>query len=179
MNIYAGAFLYCLPEVDAFFCLLKFMNNCCPTYMNLRNNRIPGVYQAVKLFVEILENFDPELSRRISNTNIPHEAFVMSTLHGLNVTLKPYDEWLNLWDAAMALGVHFHVIFAVARVILIRDQILVENVSPNTFLGHKKWPELSAKTIINLSMSIVHSMSNDVYERLLRHPMELYPNATV
>jgi len=174
MNIYAAAFLYCMPEVDAFFCLKKFMIDHCPMYMNLRHQRIPGVYQAVKLFGEVLGKFDPELAQHISKANIPLEALVMSTLHGLNVTLAPYDEWLKLWDFSLALGVHFHVIFAVARVILIREQLFSAD-SPNTFLAHKKWPELRASSIINLAMVILQSLSESLYDRLVRHTLGALP----
>jgi len=169
VNCYAAPFLYVMPELDAFHCLCKLMKWHCPLYLNARMHNMPGVYKGVSLFGEILDEMDPDLSKYLNSKNMIPETYAFSTVQGMNISLSPYTEWLQLWDVALCLGVHLHLMFAVARVLLIREQ-LFKAEHPNDFLGHKRWPALQARTIINVGMQIVRCLPENLYTRVLYHP---------
>jgi len=172
VNCYASAFLYVMPELDAFHCLCKLMKWHCPLYMKSGTNNMSGVYKAVKLFGDILSEMDPDLAQYLTSREMITETYAFSTVQGMNISLSPYTEWLQLWDIAICLGVHLHLIFAVARVLLIRE-LLFKADHPNDFLGHKRWPPLPSRTIINIGMQIVRSLPENLYTRVLYHPFHV------
>jgi len=169
VNCYTAPFLYVMPELDAFHCLCKLMKWHCPLYLKAGTNNMPGVYKGVTLFGEILAEMDPEISRYLQSKNMIPETYAFSTVHGMNISLSPYTEWLQLWDVALCLGVHLHLMFAVARVLLIREQ-LFKAEHPNDYLGHKRWPALQARTVINVGMQIVRCLPENLYTSVLYHP---------
>jgi cell cycle arrest protein BUB2 len=167
VNCYVAPLLYVMPELDAFHCLCKLTKWHCPLYLSEANN-VPGVFRAVDLFVEILTEMDPELAQYLEPKIKPF-TYAFAAIQGMNINLRPTTEWLQLWDVALCLGIHLHLIFTVARVLLIREQ-LFKAIHPNDYLGHNRWPPLPAKTIINLGMHIVRSLPENLYAKVLYHP---------
>jgi len=51
MNVLAAPFLYTMPsEVEAFYCFAKFIEECCPLYVQ---PTLEGVHRGLKVKVEI------------------------------------------------------------------------------------------------------------------------------
>eukprot|EP01123_Difflugia_compressa_P007350 TRINITY_DN20086_c0_g1_i1.p1 TRINITY_DN20086_c0_g1~~TRINITY_DN20086_c0_g1_i1.p1 ORF type:complete len:166 (+),score=18.87 TRINITY_DN20086_c0_g1_i1:194-691(+) len=158
-----------MPELDAFHCLCKLMRSHCPLYLKTPNQNVPGVYKAMELFGDVLKEIDPDLDQFLISKKMIPTTYAFSAVQGMNITLSPLREWLQLWDIAICLGVHLHLIFAVARVLLIREQIM-KSEQPNDLLNPKRWPSLKAKTIVNLGMQIVKCLSEEIYASVLLHP---------
>jgi len=167
VNCYVAPFLYVMPELDAFHCLCKLTKWHCPLYLSEKKH-VAGVWKGVELFLEILKEMDPELEQHLKPKSDPL-TYAVPAIQGMNISLKPITEWLQLWDVALCLGIHLHLIFTVARVLLIRDQLLRTEI-PNDYLGHNRWPPLPAKSIINLGMHIVRSLPENLYTKVLYHP---------
>uniref|UniRef100_A0A6B2LAQ1 Rab-GAP TBC domain-containing protein n=1 Tax=Arcella intermedia TaxID=1963864 RepID=A0A6B2LAQ1_9EUKA len=175
INCYAAPFLYVMPEVDAFFCLVKLMKWHCPLYLSTGASNFPGLIKGVQLFQEILHEMDPELGDHLKKQ--PTETYAWEPIHSMNISLSPYTEWLQLWDMAICLGIHLHLIFAVSRVLLIREPLLAAE-NPNEYLSHKGFSTLSfkAKTVINVGMQIVRMLPENLYTRVLYHPFHTEEN---
>lgn len=41
-----------------------------------------------------------------------------------NANSPPFSELVCLWDVALAMGMHLHLLFAVARMLLMRSRLL-------------------------------------------------------
>jgi len=168
VNCYVAPLLYVMPELDAFHCLCKLTKWHCPLYLSDENN-VSGVWKGVELFMEILKEMDPELAQYLEQKECDPLTYAVPAIQGMNISLRPISEWLQLWDVALCLGIHLHLIFTVARVLLVRDLIRGAD-HPNDYLGHNRWPSLPAKSIINLGMHIVRSLPENLYTKVLYHP---------
>jgi len=55
MNVLAAPFLYTMPsEVEAFYCFAKFIEECCPLYVQ---PTLEGVHRGLKVSVESVSKY--------------------------------------------------------------------------------------------------------------------------
>jgi len=165
MNAICGAFLYVLPELDAFYCFSTLVTGSCHLYLD---STISGVHSAETLLDKILEFVDPELYEYLQNRNY-HPFLFTQPILSLGTATPPLDELLHLWDFYFAFGVHLNVICTISQLLLMRDTLLAH---PSPCSLFRSFPELDAPTILNLSIHIIRQLPDDIYEMLVNHPVE-------
>jgi cell cycle arrest protein BUB2 len=166
LNHLIGPFLYNMPEVDAFFCFMKFMTVHCPTYAE---RHLEGTMAGLMIFDAILAVVDPELSNHLLSHQMPATVYAMTPIQSLNGHVPPFTELLCLWDLYIAFGVHLSLLFVVAQVLLRRDELLATDKLSELLLA-TKWPHLNAKVIIPLALQILHILPPKLYKLLVEHP---------
>ena len=89
MNVLAAPFLYCMPEIDAFYSFAKFVRCRCPTYVQ---PLLEGVHEGVKLLDEILEIVDSELFLYLQSKNLKAEVYAFPTVMTFSACTPPLLE---------------------------------------------------------------------------------------
>ncbi|KAJ5067858.1 mitotic check point protein bub2 [Anaeramoeba ignava] len=163
MNLLCGALLYTMPEIDAFYAFDKLISDHCPLYAV---SQIKGVYQGIYLFDQIVKIVDPELHTFFQQTPDYNKIYFFSPIMSFSAGTPPFTELLHLWDFMFAFGVHLNVVFVVAQVILLRDEIL-KSKNLNDILH--TLPKLNAKLIISISIYLIKQLPDELYEQLVQH----------
>ncbi len=91
---------------------------------------------------------------------------------------QPLSELLKLWDFLLAYGIHLNILCVIAQLILMRDPLLktprqvqvVANSSPMKLL--RTFPDLDASSIIQITLSLIPQIPEDMYDMLVRHPFD-------
>jgi len=164
MNALCGAFLYVLPEVDAFYCFYSLVTEHCFQYLV---PSISGVHEGLELLTKALEYVDPELYRYLLAKGYSG-ALLMHTVLSLNTGTPPLEEVLHLWDFIFAFGIHMNVVFTLAQLILMRDTLLTHSSPCSLF---RSLPPLDSQLIISLSVHLVRQFPPDLYDKMVAHPM--------
>eukprot|EP01135_Chromosphaera_perkinsii_P002925 Nk52_evm36s230 gene=Nk52_evmTU36s230 len=167
MNVLAAPFLFSMPEIDAFYSFAKLVREYCPTYVQ---PTLVGVHAGLNILDEILENVDPELYCYLLSKHLKAELYAFPTVMTFSACTPPLVEVLKLWDFLFAYGPHLNIICAVAQFISLRDQILSSD-SPMKIL--RTLPPLKASSIISLTVNIVNQIPSDLYNKLVRHPIQI------
>jgi len=108
-------------------------------------------------------SFDPAL----------FDAFLMLALWGFNANSPSstrISELLALWDVAIAVGVHMHILFAVARMLLMRDKLLASPNPNSQLLSVNKWPDFEASAVINVAFTTSLALPSELYSLIAAHP---------
>jgi len=163
MNVLCGAFLYVLPEVDAFFAFLSFIAD---NYLYVVPG-IPGVYTGVALLDKILSFVDPELHKHLLSHPPYSPHLLMQFVLSLGTCTPPLDEVLHLWDFYFAFGTHMNIVCTVAQLILMRDTLLAHPTPATQF---RALPTLHAQSIISLAVQLVRQLPSNLYDMLVQHP---------
>ncbi|EFA83505.1 RabGAP/TBC domain-containing protein [Heterostelium album PN500] len=164
MNAICGAFLYVLPELDAFYCFQQLVLHYCHLYLV---PKISGVHTALNILDTILEFVDPELYGYLK-TRSYDPVLLTHAILSLGTSTPPLGELLHLWDFYFAFGIHLNVICTIAQLLLMRDTLLAH---PSPCSLFRSLPELDSETIINLSIHIVRQLPDDLYDLLVDHPI--------
>ncbi|KAG2058987.1 TBC-domain-containing protein [Suillus hirtellus] len=123
MNVLAAPFLYTMPsELEAFFCFAKFIEECCPLYVQ---PTLEGVHRGLKLLDRCLKIVDPELFAYLRMKNLSAEIYAFPSVLTLCACTPPLDQVLQLWDFLLAFGVHLNVLCVIAQLLLMRDEVMV------------------------------------------------------
>ncbi|GAM25021.1 hypothetical protein SAMD00019534_081960, partial [Acytostelium subglobosum LB1] len=165
MNLLSGAFLYVLPELDAFYCFSTMILQYCHRYCL---PKISGVLSALNILDTILEFVDPELYGYLVSSKNYDPQLLTHAIISLGASTPPLGEILKLWDFYLAFGVHMNVIGTVSRLLLMRDSLLAD---PSPCSQFRSLPDLEAETMINLSIHIVRQLPEDLYDLLVDHPI--------
>ncbi|CAJ0843506.1 15005_t:CDS:2 [Entrophospora sp. SA101] len=160
MNVLAAPFLFVMPELDAFYSFSAFIQHFCPLYVT---PNLEG------LLDKCLEIIDSNLFIYLKSKNLTAEIYAFPSVLTFCACTPPLDQVLKLWDFLFAYGVHLNILCVIAQLVLMRNQLL-ESPSPMNLL--RKMPELKAKPIINLTLQLVHQIPKDLYDLLVRHPIE-------
>eukprot|EP01104_Vermistella_antarctica_P015205 TRINITY_DN4931_c1_g1_i1.p1 TRINITY_DN4931_c1_g1~~TRINITY_DN4931_c1_g1_i1.p1 ORF type:complete len:323 (+),score=70.92 TRINITY_DN4931_c1_g1_i1:233-1201(+) len=169
MNVLCAPFLYIMPEVDAYFCFSRFIKVCCPLYAY---ETIKGAHAGVRLADACLNTIDPVLHAHLQSFTPQgqHAAnFLLSPLLSFSGDTPPLEELLRLWDYILAFGAHMNVLITVARVLLIRDDLL-GSMKPLNLI--QKLPTLDAVVILSTTSGIVNQLPSSLYKTLAVHPFE-------
>ncbi|EGG24216.1 RabGAP/TBC domain-containing protein [Cavenderia fasciculata] len=164
MNVICGAFLYVLPELDAFNCFQTLVYQYCYLYLE---PKISGVHTALKILDTVLEFVDPELFGYLKSKSYDSVLLTHAIL-SIGTSTPPLGELLHLWDFYFAFGIHLNVISTISRLLLMRDTLLAH---PSPCSLFRSLPDLDAETIINLSLSIIRQLPDELYELLVDHPV--------
>jgi len=164
MNAICGAFLYVLPEVDAFYCFSALVLEQCHQYLV---PSIAGVYEGLNLLTRALEYVDPELYTYLVSKGYK-EALLMHAVLSLSTGTPPLEEVLHLWDFIFAFGIHMNVVFTLAQLLLMRETLLAHRSPCSLF---RSLPPLDSQLIISLSVQLVRQFPPDLYDKFVAHPM--------
>jgi len=167
MNTICAPFLYCMPEVDAFYAFNKFITKKFPLYWISAHI---GVHAGCMLVDKCLSIVDPELCAYLTKKNHLHSAYVYAfpCVSSLSASVPPFKEVLKLWDFLIAFGPHLNILCVVAQIVSIRNQ-LFKTEQPGEMLNYRKWPPLRARYIISVAMSLLPQIPNDLYEKIMNH----------
>lgn len=168
MNVLAAPFLYTMPsEVEAFYCFAKFIEECCPLYVQ---PTLEGVHRGLKLLDRCLGIVDPDLYAHLRSKNLSAEIYAFPSVLTLCACTPPLDEVLRLWDFLLAFGVHLNVLCVIAQLLLIRDDVMTSS-SPMRLL--RTFPPLEALPVIGIAVTLVRDLPSELYDELVRHPYEI------
>jgi len=168
MNVLAAPFLYTLPsELEAFFCFSKFIEVCCPLYVQ---PTLDGVHRGLKLLDRCLKIVDQELFSYLRSKKLSAEIYAFPSVLTLCACTPPLDQVLKLWDFLLAFGVHLNVLCVIAQLLLMRDEVM-NCPSPMKLL--RTLPPLDAVPVIGIAVTLVRDLPQDLYDELVRHPFEV------
>jgi len=162
MNAICGAFLYVLPEVEAFYCFSTLIKDHCSQYMI---EDLPGVHTALDILGQILQLVDSELYDYLKSHQYK-PPLLMHAILSLGTATPPLTEVLKLWDFYMAFGIHMNVVCTAAQLILMRDNLLAHS-SPCLLL--RVLPNLDAEALISLAVTLAKALPPLLYELLVQH----------
>ena len=165
MNVLAAPFLYTMPsEIEAFYCFSRFIEVCCPLYVQ---PTLAGVHKGLQLLDRCLELLDPPLFAHLRSKKLSAEIYAFPSVLTLCACTPPLPEVLQMWDFLLAFGVHFNVLCVVAQLHIMRNELL-ESPSPMKLLRH--FPPLNAREIIKVTVVLARDIPEDLYEELVKHP---------
>ncbi|KAJ8592327.1 TBC-domain-containing protein [Rhizopogon salebrosus TDB-379] len=168
MNVLAAPFLYTMPsELEAFFCFAKFIEECCPLYVQ---PTLDGVHRGLKLLDRCLKIVDPDLFAYLRMKNLSAELYAFPSILTLCACTPPLDQVLQLWDFLLAFGVHLNVLCVIAQLLLMREEVMASS-SPMRLL--RTFPPLEAVPVIGIAVTLVRDLPADLYDELVRHPYEI------
>ncbi|KZW00728.1 bub2 protein [Exidia glandulosa HHB12029] len=167
MNVLAAPFLYTMPsEVEAFFCFSRFIEQCCPLYVQ---PTLDGVHRGLKLLDRCLKIVDPELFAYLRSKKLSAEIYAFPSVLTLCACTPPLDQVLKLWDFLLAYGVHLNVLCVIAQLLLMRDEVMA---CPSPMRLLRTLPPLEALPVIGIAVTLVRDLPAELYEELVRHPFE-------
>ncbi|SOV09890.1 related to cell cycle arrest protein BUB2 [Ustilago sp. UG-2017a] len=165
MNVLAAPFLYtCESEVEAFACFSRFIEFCCPLYVQ---PTLAGVHRGLQLLDKCLSLLDEPLYTHLRSKNLSAEIYAFPSVMTLCACTPPLPEVLQLWDFLLAFGVHFNVLCIVAQLHIMRVDLLEGN-SPMKSL--RNLPRLDARKIINVTVTLARDIPEELFEELVKHP---------
>jgi len=155
LNLFAGMFLYVMPELDAFHCFERFVSFHCPRYASGADG-MSGVHDATKLADSLLRILDPDLYQHLMEHDMRDMRLMwsFSYLLSFNTFSKPLNEAVILWDFLLAFGVHMNVVCTVARIILLREELMDTKKPFQDFIAHTGAPPLDARRVITLTLQL-------------------------
>jgi len=175
-NNIMATLLFIMPEVDAFYCFSKLLLEYVPSYAK---EKIPGAFQALKLIREILFRIDPTFAKEFYD-KCKQSPPLLEFIIPFNITNDPpskegetesrgdlFLEIFPLWDVALCLGFHVHLVFSAARILLLRDKIITSD-NPNKLFS-PDLPPLESKKILVLALPILYALPEEVEEELIKH----------
>ncbi|KIM19776.1 hypothetical protein M408DRAFT_334273 [Serendipita vermifera MAFF 305830] len=168
MNVLAAPFLYTMPsEVEAFYAFSKFIEQCCPLYVQ---PTLDGVHRGLRLLDRCLEILDLELYSHLRSKKLSAELYAFPSVLTLCACTPPLEEVLRLWDFLLAYGLHLNILCVIGQLLLIRGD-LMSSQSPMKLL--RTFPPLDSQQIIAITVTLVRDIPSDLYDELTRHPWEM------
>lgn len=167
MNVLAAPFLYISrTEAQAFGLFRRFMTAYCPTYIE---PTLAGVHTGLTLLDLCLKIIDPEVHNHLNDKLISSKIYGFASVLTFSACTPPLTELLVLWDFMFAYGCHMNILFVVAQLSLMRNDLL-KSQSPVSYL--RSFPPLRADNIIKLSVSYTAKLPDHLYSMLARHPYD-------
>ncbi len=179
MNVYAGMFLYVMPELDAFNCFALFCTQAIPQYWQA--NHI-GVEAGCKLVDRILNAVDEELytclarppANSASPTGLTAILYAFPCVKTMSAMVAPLDQAVRLWDLQLALGPAASPFCVVAQLIGMRARLMATE-SPKTLLDYRKWPPLLSESISATALAVIAEVQEkdpEVVKEALLHAVD-------
>ncbi|KAJ3040859.1 hypothetical protein HDV00_010319 [Rhizophlyctis rosea] len=166
MNVLAGPFLYVMPELDAFYSFMQFIQCTCPLYVQ---PQLEGVHCGAELMDRCMQIVDPQLYEHLKAKRLNAKLYAFPSIMTLSACTPPLEEVLRLWDFYIAFGVHLNILCVIAQLTLVRDQIL-RSESPMKLL--RSLPAIRAQEIISVTLQFVPQLPEELYDMLVRHPYD-------
>lgn len=127
-------------DVRSLSCFNRFLNlpsclpPCFPLWIRSFQNICSGSRWSplhtpcqVRLTLSILCVRSRDNLSNISFVTISAIYTIILAIMSFNANSPPYTELLRLWDVAVAMGFHLHVIFTVARMLLMRKELIASD----------------------------------------------------
>ncbi|KAJ3284634.1 hypothetical protein HK104_009835 [Borealophlyctis nickersoniae] len=166
MNVLAAPFLYVMTELDAFYSFLQFIQCTCPLYVQ---PALEGVHCGLKLLDKCLKIADPELYKYLRSKRLTATVYAFPSAMTFCACTPPLDEVLKLWDFLLAFGVHLNILCIIAQLVIMRTKLL-QSPSPMKIL--RTLPELDAREVIAVTLTLVPVLPETLYDMLVRHPYD-------
>lgn len=167
MNVLAGPFLYvCRSEPQSFTLFYNLLIVQMPRYVT---PTLIGAMDGVRLVELVLNSVDKKLSEFLKKSMSSAKIYALPSVLTLCACTPSLDEVVKLWDFLFSYGVHMNIILVVAQLLLIRSELLTSK-NPMSLL--RQFPELDARKIIKLSLSITKSIPDDLYDLIVRHTFD-------
>ncbi|CAG8974579.1 hypothetical protein HYALB_00004375 [Hymenoscyphus albidus] len=164
MNVLAAPFLYAArSEAEAFAAFHKFITIECPGYVR---GAMDGVHKGLALVDKVLAIVDPKLNLYLIGKGMSAEIYAFPSVLTLCACTPPLPQVLRLWDFLFAYGAHLNILCIVAQLVILRNSIL-SSPSPTKIL--RSFPPLVAETIIEVTLSIVKKIPDDVFAEIVSH----------
>lgn len=177
MNVYAGVFLYIMPELDAFNAFSLFCTQAIPLYW--RANHI-GVEAGCHLIDKLLASIDPDLYTHLASgtPSLTAILYAFPCVKTMSATVAPLHEAVRLWDTLLAMGPAASLYCVVAQLVLMRDR-LIGLETPKTLLDYRKWPPLQAGPVAELALRFIKRHAEQEPELLRDAVLHMVHDATV
>lgn len=167
MNVLAGPFLYvCRSEPQSFTLFYNLLIVQMPRYVT---PTLIGAMDGVRLVELVLNSVDKKLSEFLKKSMSSAKIYALPSVLTLCACTPSLDEVVKLWDFLFSYGVQMNIILVVAQLLLIRSELLTSK-NPMSLL--RQFPELDARKIIKLSLSITKSIPDDLYDLIVRHTFD-------
>ncbi|KAG9238339.1 rab-GTPase-TBC domain-containing protein [Amylocarpus encephaloides] len=164
MNVLAAPFLYAArSEAEAFVAFHRFITTECPGYVR---GAMDGVHKGLALVDKVLAIVDPKLSLYLIGKGMSAEIYAFPSALTLCACTPPLPQVLRLWDFLFAYGAHLNILCIVAQLVILRNSIL-SSPSPTKIL--RSFPPLQAETIIEVTLTIVKKIPDDVFSEIVSH----------
>ncbi|KAI8333355.1 rab-GTPase-TBC domain-containing protein, partial [Chlamydoabsidia padenii] len=163
MNVLVAPFLMVMPEMEAFFAFSTFMWRWCPLYIQ---PNLKGVHCGAKLLDMCLKTLDPPLYYLLLSKGITANVYAIPSVMTFCACTPPSKELLLLWDVMFAFGLHLNILFIIAQLALMRQDLIISK-SPMKLI--RKLPHLQAKKIIKITLTSIKIIPPDLYDKLVRH----------
>lgn len=123
MNVLLGPFLFVMSEAESYACMRALLHDRIPRYV-LRN--LDGAHDGARLFSRCLRLLDTKLFSHLSAKIPDLSIFSLRYVLTLFANSRPLCEVLKLWDATLAVGVHFNILLLCSKLMLMREALLKE-----------------------------------------------------
>jgi hypothetical protein len=84
--------------------------------------------------------------------------FLCTGVLTLSAPAPPFEELMILWDFFAAFGFHWNVLAVAAQICIVRDAVMKGSEHPKHILDHRKWPTLSARTVISMVINMIQKL---------------------
>lgn len=169
MSLLAAPFLYVMPEPDAFHCFRVFVQQKVPSYVK----RYAGVREGCALLDRCLMVTRPELHRLFAGHGLNAEVYAFPSVSSLGACVQPMSDTVRLWDIQLAFGVHMHILFTLARLLISSDTILDAArrtaAAPMTTRELEQGLGLDAETVLARAVPLAAHLDEQLYNRLVSH----------
>lgn len=167
MNAIAAALLFCMPEPDAFHAFAVIVLKKIPLYWL---NDISGSTAGCALVDEVITAVDPKLGGHLRALSLGALLYAHPCVSSLCTSVPPFNEMMQLWDFLIAFGPHMNILCVAAQVVMIRERLLAsDRMQAKTQLDYRNWPELSARAVISMTMSILPRVPAKLMARVQAH----------
>eukprot|EP00281_Chroomonas_sp_CCMP1168_P029038 CAMPEP_0206251870 /NCGR_PEP_ID=MMETSP0047_2-20121206/22259_1 /ASSEMBLY_ACC=CAM_ASM_000192 /TAXON_ID=195065 /ORGANISM="Chroomonas mesostigmatica_cf, Strain CCMP1168" /LENGTH=320 /DNA_ID=CAMNT_0053677861 /DNA_START=97 /DNA_END=1059 /DNA_ORIENTATION=- len=164
MNAVCGVLLIVLNELDAFSVLWTLATRHCPLYFD---TCLDGVHSACRLVDKGLEDTDGELAAHLSTCSLSAEIYALPWVLSLGSSTPPLSEAIKWFDYMFAEGVHMCVPFSLARLQLLRSELL-SSERPMQVL--QRVQTIDAERIIEKAKCVWRSLPPQMREEISAHP---------
>lgn len=173
MSLLAAPFLYVMPEPDAFHCFRVFLQEKVPTYVK----RYSGARHGCQLLDRCLLATHPSLHELLASHGLNAEVYAFPSISSLGACVQPMSDTVRLWDIQLAFGVHMHVLFTLARLLLSSDTILdtakKTSTAPLITRELEQGLGIDAETVLAKAVPLANKLDRDLYDELVSHATSL------
>jgi hypothetical protein len=175
----AGVMMYAMSEVEAFFMLSSFLSRHCPTYWV---SGYAGAQAGCVLVNRVIEYCDKELyehmAREMETITGTSSQWGMILYHpvvsSLGSSVEPFDEYVQLFDCLVCLGMQYNVVAVAAQVMAMRAQLLQKDgMGIKKMLDYRTgWPPLRARFLLSLTCNLLRILPKELKADIDRHAVD-------
>lgn len=169
MSLLAAPFLYVMPEPDAFHCFRLFLREKIPTYVK----RYSGARYGCELLDKCLNTIDPQLHKVFAAHNLSPEVYAFPSISSLGACVQPISDTVRLWDIQIGFGVHMHILFTLARLLLARNTILLaaekSSSAPLSTRDLEQGLGFNSETVLAKAVPLARQLTPELYKQLVSH----------